>query len=254
MLFELPSGERKLTVSAATELCPIASPDGSRLVYREGRQDVKLVALPSGQVIRTLRTPDLCADLWVPDGRHLLLYDSLLSVQDAESGNCIGQIDSDLEIFGFATSGSGFVCLMKDRWALLVHSFDPAVPDAVVPLPGPSAHDPQWADKPPPNGSVSIDRPVLTGDGSAVFVHIRRHQQDGEKKDRERLYLARWDRTTQKWSEIDLGPIVHPVGPATVPTLYADASGRFVATDKRLNSSTLESERGVVYARKEARP
>jgi hypothetical protein len=214
-VFELPGGKHCLTLNGIVGKNFWISPHGSRLFYWDEHGQGQVVALPSGEVIRSLpaRDPREVKNVqWTPDGRHLLIFDPELSIFRGDTGECVGVFKSIREetytygaIFAWEPHGGGFAVLMNDRWALLYHSCDGVVPDTIVPLPGPPANY-TGRDGRPADGSVSINKLAVANGGAAIFAFLYRYHRDENGNDRARRYLARWDRLTRGWSEADTGP------------------------------------------------
>ena len=141
----------------------------------------------------------------------------------ASTGECVGRFEVEGNTFAFMQDGSGFVALADKRWELLLHFFDSATPDMNVPLPGPPAYDRRQPEKRPADGSVSIHDLATNRDGSIIFTYFYRHHSEGET-DRRRRSIARWDRSTLRWSEVDLGPVAD--GTDLESTLVLDVNGR----------------------------
>jgi hypothetical protein len=209
-VFELPSGTRRLTLDGRYGLLLSFSPDGSRLVESHpGEFECRLRALPSGKLIGTVphgKSNSLIQ--WSIDSRFFMTLGPGLTAYGADDAALAGRYDvTDDEFYcAMRMNRSGFVALMSDRWALLVHSFDHPETDVFVPLPGFPV--PEWRDgkRRVVDGSISIAKLASTNDGSVVFALLDRHHADGEK-DRCRRFLARWERVTRKWTEVDQGPI-----------------------------------------------
>ena len=227
-VFELPAGTHCFTLYGEHGLGVSVSPDGSHVVTSESAEEWQwqIRDLPSGQTIRRLKINSYDID-WAPDGRHVLFFGDDLSVFRAESGEWVGRFDVRRDTFTCRPDGAGFVALANDRWELLVHSFDPAIADTTVPLPGrPALQLPRGNDR-PAEGSIWIEQLSTTNDGSAIFTFLDRYHRDGDE-DRRRRFLARWDRSTQRWSEVDMGPVTRSA--SSLSALRLDTRGRYLGT------------------------
>jgi hypothetical protein len=247
-VFELPSGERRLSLMDENGVGFLVSPGGSCLasVGGEGERRWRLRELPSGRLMCSLPKFEHNAwPYWSPDGRHFLFsFNPGLSVYRADTGECVGRFEINGYPFAFRPDGSAFVALLNDSWGLLAHSFDRAEPDTIVPLPGKPAYQRVQGDQRPADSSVWIEQLATTNDGSAVFTFLYRYRRDGDKN-RRRRYLARWDRSTHRWSETDMGPDAEWSGIHL--SLRLDGRDRYVATRRtswrfQLVSGSFESD------------
>jgi hypothetical protein len=233
--FDLRTGERRLDLTDGSGFVHSVSPDGSCLAYFEGQGENywHLRALPSGKLIQSLPKIEPNSRLdWTPDGRYVLYFNPSLSVYRAQTGEFVGQYDVDAYHLALRPDGTGFVAPTNDPRELLVHAFDRATPDTTVLLPGPPAFDPRQPEKRPPPGSVSNGTLATNNDGSVIFTFLYRFHQEGDK-DRGHRYLARWDRSTQQWTEADMGPACESVD-IGANTLRLSHDCRYLTTKKIL--------------------